>query len=278
MILLLAVALAGCNLARLGYRNGETITYYWLNSYIGFDDDQRFWVSREIDTLFAWHRRTQLAHYADFLDSLQKRAAAPVSPADLQADVAKLRGFALEVFDRAMPVMADLALALTPEQLTHIEKKFAANDKAFRKEFLRGDVAQQQQARFKQVMKHAEYWFGDFSPEQEARIRTVSDARPLDNETILAMRRERQAALLALLRKIREDRPARPAAAAMLQAFLTTTLERRGDPRQHEFFEAYRAANLELAAMIANSATPRQKQHFLDVTQKWIEDFHALQR
>src|SRR3546814_6325537 len=49
LILGLATALLGCGVARLGYRNGETVTYWWLNSYVDFDNAQKSWVREHID-------------------------------------------------------------------------------------------------------------------------------------------------------------------------------------------------------------------------------------
>jgi hypothetical protein len=78
-VLFLVVLLSACNMARLGYNNGETISYFWLNSYVGFDADQKPWIKKEIGNLFAWHRRTQLPDYIGLLTQAQKRIAGPVT-------------------------------------------------------------------------------------------------------------------------------------------------------------------------------------------------------
>ena len=70
---LLVVFLCGCSMARLGYNNGETVSYFWLNSYIDFDADQKPWVKKELASLFAWHRRTQLPEYLPLLAQAKKR-------------------------------------------------------------------------------------------------------------------------------------------------------------------------------------------------------------
>ncbi|HVL75638.1 MAG TPA: hypothetical protein VM406_06455, partial [Noviherbaspirillum sp.] len=54
----LVIALAGCSALRLGYANGETFVYWWMNSYVGFNDEQKPWVKEEIARFFAWHRQT----------------------------------------------------------------------------------------------------------------------------------------------------------------------------------------------------------------------------
>src|SRR6478672_6628882 len=91
-MLLLVVLLAGCSMARLGYNNAETVSYFWLNSYIGFDADQKPWVKKEIAGLVAWHRRTQLQEYAQLLAEAQQRVYKPVTEAELAGDYEKIRG------------------------------------------------------------------------------------------------------------------------------------------------------------------------------------------
>ena len=72
LIGLLVVFMSGCSMARLGYNNGETVSYFWLNSYVGFDADQKPWVKKELANLFAWHRRTQLPEYLPLLAAGEK--------------------------------------------------------------------------------------------------------------------------------------------------------------------------------------------------------------
>src|SRR5512141_1851097 len=113
-IWLLVVFLSGCSMARLGYNNGETVSYFWLNSYIGFDADQKPWIKKELASLFAWHRRTQLPEYVPMLLRAKKRVYEPVSEAELAGDYEEIRSRILVMTDRAAPVAADLALALRP--------------------------------------------------------------------------------------------------------------------------------------------------------------------
>ena len=63
----LLVLLAACSLGQLGYDHADTIAYWWLNGYVEFDNSQRPWVRQRIDTLYAWHRHTQLKTYVPIL-------------------------------------------------------------------------------------------------------------------------------------------------------------------------------------------------------------------
>jgi len=278
LIGLLVVFLSGCSMARLGYNNGETVSYFWLNGYIGFDADQKPWVKKELAGLFAWHRRTQLPEYLPLLAQAKKRVQKPVSEAELVQDYEDIRRRVLVITDRAAPVAADLALALRPEQIASIERKFADNNETFRKEHLRGDLAQRQRERFKRSMKQAKIWFGNFSTEQERQIRLLSDARPLDDELVLADRMQRQAEMIRMLQRIEAEKPTREAAVGMIRQYVSGAMDHYNHPEYQNYFEKYRAAQMRMVAGIFNISTPEQKQHFEKEVQGWIDDFDTLSR
>lgn len=275
-LLLFACLLAGCSALRLGYANGDTFVYWWLNAYVDFTDNQKPWVKAHIDNLLAWHRKTQLKDYAQVLSLVQQRLQQKVTPADVLGDYAVLKKRTLLVVDKAMPELTDLALSLQPQQVAHLEKKFASNNEKYRKEYLQGSLEKRQERRYEQVMKHAEYWFGNFSEEQEVQIRAASYARPLNNELLLAERMRRQQELIRILKKLQAERPTREAATAMLKNYVAVSAEHFTYAENKAFFDASSDGTAQMAAQIINLATPAQKAHAMKRLQKWIEDCNAL--
>ena len=182
----------------------------------------------------------------------------------------------MSIADRAAPELADLALSLTLEQITNIEEKLAKNNTKFRKEYLTGDRASRQEFRYKKMMKQAEYWFGNFSRAQEQKLRTLSDARPLNNELVMADRMRRQTELVTLLKKIRNEKPSKEATVAMIKKYIAATLDHYGNKEQQTFFDALTDANAGLVAEMMRMATPEQKSHFIRALQDWISDFNRL--
>ena len=268
--------MSGCSAARLAYSNGETLSYWWLNAYVDFNSAQRPWVKREIASLFAWHRKTQLKSYVQFLKHAQKRVQGPVSEADLLADYEDAKKRLLLIADQALPQLADLALSLDEEQIAHIEKKFASNNDEYRKEYLRGDLEDRQEFRFKKLRKQVEHWFGNFNREQEKALRIASDRRPLNNELIMASRLQRQQALLVMLKKVHAEKPSREAAMRMIRDYIHAAMDRFGNQEQKKFFEATKLETIRIVANLVNTVEPDQKNHFLHATQQWINDFEAL--
>ena len=276
LILGLASMLLACSAARIGYNNGETVSYWWLNSYVDFEGEQKPWVKQHIDELFVWHRKTQLREYVQFVSRIQHRDLSAVTKADLLGDYDDGRRRIMLITDHAAPELADLALSLTPAQIANIEEKFKKNNNKFRKEYLNGDTAERQEFRYKKMMKQAEYWFGDFSREQKTKLRALSDARPLNNELMLVDRLQRQKELLAMLQKIHAEKPSRDAAVTMIRKYVADTLNHSGNKQQQAFADASKDANAALVAEMMRMATPEQKRHFINTLQDWISDFNRL--
>ena len=279
-----AMMLNSCGTARLAYSNGETLSYWWLDGYVDFTPEQSAVVKDELTALFAWHRKTQLPDYIQWLRSAQSRmqrnvvSVTPVTLADLNRDSADIFQRLHRMTDQAAPALADLARSLRPAQLTHLQKKFNSNNEKYRKEFMRGDVEERQQKRFKKILEQAEYWFGDFSAEQEATIRAAANSRSVNPEWALADRIRRQTALITVLQRIQTEKTSREQSARLIADYLKHDGDRGATPERKEFFERLQEANLQMTQVIINSTTPAQRAKAVARAQQWIDDFSALAR
>jgi len=265
-------------MARLGYSNGDTILYWWLDGYVGFDSGQRPWVQQRIEKLFAWHRRTQLKEYIALLAHGQQRLQHTLTKDEVLADYEELTKCGDRLIDEAAPDMADLALAMDADNLEHLQQKFESNNEKFRKDYLRGDIQEKQEHRYKILMEWAEYWFGDFSDEQEAVIRKASDQRPLNNELWAADRMQRQQGLLALVKQLQLEKPPHDVATARINTYVHDNylLRSSASPEMKVFFEASKDAVAQLTVVIVNLTTPKQKAFASARLQQWMDDFAAL--
>ncbi len=229
-----------------------------------------------IDEIFAWHRGTQLPGYITFLQQTQRELREPATESGLKEDWETIRKRVLLVIDRSLPLMADIALSLEPEQIAHIEKKFASNNDDYRKDNLRGDIEQRQRTRYKRALKQAEYFFGNLDAAQEKQLRQLSDARPLNNELVLRARQRRQKELLGLLNRVRTERPSKEVVAQMLGDYARRSLDHFGNAETRAYYQAYEAATIEQVAKLINATTARQKEHAVQLLQHWIDDFKRL--
>lgn len=268
--------LAACSSVRLTYNHGDTLLYWWLDAYVDLDAGQKAGVKQDIDDLFQWHRQTQLKDYAQLLAHGQQRLQGNVTPADLLADYGEVKKRVRTLLLKAEPDLAKLARTLRPEQIEHMEKKFASNNDTYRKKFLRGGAEKRQQVRFEKAMDQFELWFGNFSREQEQLIRKASDARPLGNEIWFDERLRRQRNIVNLVRKVQREQLGQDATQALVHQLIEDSFARLENSERKPFFDAYNEATAQMVATVIKIATPVQKAHAAKRMQGWIDDFNAM--
>jgi hypothetical protein len=277
VLIALMVLLSACSAIRLTYNHGDTLLYWWLNSYLDLDSDQTDWVKKDIDNLFQWHRNTQLHDYAGILGKMQRQLAdGTVTQDELLSDYRDIKTRTELLAFKALPQLADLAMSVKPDQIAQMEKKFAKNNDKFRHDFMSGSVDDQKKARYKKAMEQINLWFGDFSRDQEAQIRKFSDARPLDNDVWMQERVLRQKKIIALLQRIHTEKLSKEQTMAALHDLLRDVIDRMDAPDCKAFFDAYIDSTSKFIVNVIRITTPEQKAHAQKRMQGWIDDFNAL--
>jgi hypothetical protein len=277
LFLILCVAtLAACSSIRLAYNHGDTLFMWWMDGYVDLDRQQENWVRKDVDKLFAWHRKTQLSEYAALLTTAQRQLTGTLTQADLLSDYRSARASTELLMTKALPELVELARSMRPEQIGQIEKKFASNNDDYRKKFMRGDAEKRHKARFAKTLEQFEFWFGSFSREQEATLRKASDARPLDNEIWLEERIRRQQGILTMLRKVQQEKLGKEATTVLVQALVKDLFERLESPERKAFYDAYIDSTSKMILLVVGMSTAQQKVHLHKRIQSWIDDLNTL--
>jgi hypothetical protein len=280
----LLLAVAACSSLRLGYNNADTLALYTLDRYFDLDDAQEQLARERVRALLGWHRRTQLAGYAQFLDAAQKRieasATAPLTADDVLALQAQMSERLLAVGTQAAPDLVLLARSLSDAQMTHFTGKLAADNAKLRKE--RATSARRVPAadsvdpeRLKRALERARDWLGPLTAQQEALVRAAVVQQPDGELRWLQERERRQRALVAVLERIRGEQFAPAAGAALLEGWFAD-LAQPSAPEQRAAVQAARAANARLIAQLLNSATAEQKAALAKRLRGYADDFTTL--
>ena len=272
---LVATTMTACGLAKVGYRNGDTVGMFMLDRYLDLSSEQADFIKPRLHQLLVWHRTTQLKEYVVFLQGLKSRTARPLTTAEVQAVTEEGRTYAMATIDHAVPDLAAIATILTPDNVRALQKRFEDDSAKWRREFMKGDEERQRKARYERTLERVEEWYGRFSRDQRDRIRALSDARPFNNGIVIAERERRQHELVALLTKVEREKPPRDAIVAMLTGYVER-FERNPDPDRRAFLEGYRHATEEMDAAIHNLSTPQQRAHAEKKLQEWVDDFRSL--
>lgn len=261
LTLAVCLLLSACSMVRLGYGNADSLARWWIDQYLDLTPEQDVLVRERLTRIHGWHRRTQLPDYARLLQEAKGMVAGRMSPADAQqlteAVIARVRALA----EHALPDAADLLTTLTPAQIDRMAKRFADKNADWAREARldEGDAGQRK-ARLKRVMERAEYWFGDFSDEQEASIRRLVDSPPKRTQFWYDERLRRQREWLELARKVQAENLPRERVIALLRAYVER-FDMPTDPGRRTTGLAYRRADAELAASIHALTTPAQREH-----------------
>lgn len=265
--------MAGCSVLRtVGYGQAPNFAYWRLNDYFDFDLGQPARVRAALDALQRWHRRTQLPDYAALVSRLRAEAAEPTSGAQLCRwwdDIGqRFDGLAVQ----AAAELAPVALTLTPQQLDHLEQRFARSLDELRDELLPESPAARRRAAVERATERFEQLYGRLDREQKRLIAEGIAASPFDPERYVAERAARHRDALALLRRLIDERPAEPVAAAALRELaLQVRRSPRADYRQYqrELIEY----NCSFVAGMHNAMSARQREVARERLGQWETDF-----
>lgn len=266
---------AGCSTLRLGYSQGPELAYWWLDRYIDFDDTQEPRAREAIAAWFRWHRSSQLPEYAAMLARAQGEIVDPVTPAQICRWVDEINTRVDAAFERALPPLADTVRAMNPQQLDHLERKYARNIKEFRAEFLQGEPEERRRAQLKRLTERAELLYGRVSDVQRERMAELSSQSPFDPESWLIERQRRQHDAVNALRRLTAERAGPEQAQAVLKR-LYGEMFQSPRPAYRDYQQRLKQHNCAFAAQVHNLSTPEQRASAVKRLKGWEEDARAL--
>lgn len=265
----LATLLGGCSALRLAYENADSYLHYRANSYLDLDGKASDDLDERIDEFFAWHRKNALPQYARIAEEAAKRLDKGLSREDLVWGYDALVAHARQSLRVAGERMAPLLDRLTPQQIAHMEKRFAEDNRKFAKEHLRGSEAERRKRRAKRVEERLEDWVGSLSPVQLEKVRQFSERTPLYDELRERDRKRLQGELLDMIRKHEAEKRLPDWAA---------NWERNRDPAHLAASERFRGEYYALLVELDKTLTPEQRGRAQANFRRYAEDFRVLAR
>jgi hypothetical protein len=273
--LLLAGGLTGCSAVRLGYDQGPTLAYWWLDSRLDFDARQTERVKALLAQWFDWHRGTQLEDYAALLARAHDEAAAAASTEQMCAWTTKWRDRADAALQRLAPAVAEVAATLTPAQIARLEGKLADDRRKMREEELDVTPPKRQAASADRAIERYERLYGRLDGTQREWVRDSVRRSPYEPQRRLDDLAWRHREVLQALRRLAAERPGPEQATAQVRATFAALLE----PPQADG-GAYRTRWLEhqceLATRVHNGASAAQRQHLRERLREWETDARML--
>jgi hypothetical protein len=257
-LLTLAAALAACSAVKLGYHNLANVTYWWLDSYIDLDDEQATRVREDLARLHLWHRTQELPRLARMLRKMEELAPGDITPSQACQFVTQLRERFNVTATRAEPEAITLAISLSPEQLRHLERKYARNNAEFRKEWVRPDPAEVAEKRYKLFLDRTESVYGGLHEKQRTVLRRQLEQSTFDGQRVLAERMRRQQDALQVLRKLTGEPLPFDDARGLVRGYLAR-MQEPPDPAQRRYQQGLIDEGCRVFAGLHNSTTAVQR-------------------
>lgn len=276
LLLAAALALVACSTGvRLGYNYADTLVTYSIDGYVGLTPEQELLVKERAAALMAWHRSTQLRDYVQLIEATRSKLADPVTATDVLVFNQAVNARLAALGDRAAPDLAQLALTLTPDQITKMERKLASDNAKARRELVQFAGKETLDDRVKKYAERAEFWFGSLSREQLEIVRSTLAGRPDSAAWWIDERERRQNELIAVVQRIRAERPSESIATGWVRGYFSQ-LQSPADPERRRAIERFRAGNAELIAQLINAASPEQKVALSRKLGSFVDDLTSL--
>lgn len=273
--LLPALLLSGCSTLKLGYNNAPELSYWWLDSFLDFNDPQSTQVRVELAALQAWHRQSELPRYVSILQNLQRLAPATVTPSQLCEAYGELKPRLQAFLDQVEPGIAALAPSLSPEQLLHLQRKLDKRSEKWRAEWLTVTLDERNARRVKQLVDRAEMLYGNLEEPQKALLRERVTALPFEAELRERESQRRHRDVLQTLRQIQGSTPSGTSARIALHAWLARAANSPDSAYRKQQDMATQATCQTLAAL-HNSTTSAQRLVALKTLQSYEADAASL--
>jgi hypothetical protein len=271
--LLFLTVLTACSAVSLVYNTAETLLYVWVDQYVDFTNAQSLVFKDRTAKLQKWHRKNELPRYADFLERSAALMPGELQPAELCLKVEEVQGLLRTSFNQITPDLAELAVTVEPDQITHLKKAFDKNNREWIKKNLPEGAAARKRALVEQAVDRYESFYGNFTREQEATLANMLSASPWDPERWLMERKRRQQGIVDLLQTARGQEPGE-----MQKKISTyyTQLEVHPDPVERSWIESLRTFACQFNADVHKEMNVKQRTYAKKKLLSYASDFRAL--
>jgi hypothetical protein len=267
--------LQGCSAIKLGYQQLPTLSFWWLDSAISFNDIQTDRAKEALANIYRWHRGQELATYSDLLQRVSE-----LSQNNLQASqVCTVWGEVQNLMDRSVRVAAVQAAPvvqlLGPRQLSHLARHLDKKNEDWDKEWLQGNANERLERRVDKTLERYRSFYGDLNPAQMALVKTQVSQSVWTPEWGRQERLRREQDLLSVLRQSSQGK----ATAAQTETNLLAVWQRAWSPAQ----ESDRAMAAQMAkqacdnlAQLHNTTTAEQRQRAARRMRAYEQDLRDL--
>ncbi|MDH2015293.1 DUF6279 family lipoprotein [Pseudomonas juntendi] len=212
-----ALALGACSRMDLAYRNLDRLVPWSLGDYLDMNGRQKALLDDRLKQHLAWHCKTQLPGYLDWLERVRAMVADnQVTDQALQQRTREARQAIGRVAEEITPSATELLRGMSDSQVAEMREAFRDDIAERQKEYVDTPLAEQVSERSARMEKRLTAWFGPLSAVQKQRVQAWSAALGDQNREWIANRAHWQQQLLLAMNQ-RNDASFEPRLATLLQ-------------------------------------------------------------
>ncbi|MFB4392244.1 MULTISPECIES: DUF6279 family lipoprotein [unclassified Pseudomonas] len=271
LALAFALTLSACSRIDLAYRNLDRLVPWSLGDYLDMNREQRALLDERLKQHLAWHCKTQLPGYLDWLDQVQAMVANnAVTDQALQQRTAEAREAIGRVTEAITPSATELLRGMSQAQVEEMRQAFDEDIAERRKEYVDTPLPKQIEARATRMEKRLATWFGELNATQRLRVMTWSQALGEQNRQWIANRAHWQQQLLLVMDQ--RDTPS-------FEPRLAQLLQRKESLWTPEYRIAFQNTEREARSLLVDlmhESSPAQRQFLQQRLAKVRSDFSEL--
>lgn len=269
------LTLGGCSILQTLYHQAPKYFLWRSNLAFHYNDAQYELAKAHLRQWFEWQRTQQMPQIARFLNRGKAEVLGHISPALACERREETERWARDGIDQAAPRLAQLALSLSPRQISHLEGFFKDKNEDFTDDFLPADPQERQRLAAAFVTKWASIIYGDFSDAQQQQLQADLGRLPFDAATILKQFQRFQVSYVKLVRDAQSQHWSRELMQARIKALLLDGIDPQEPARQAEM-QRWIQSGCQLAADFHNRTTPAQRAKAAKQLATWEVDATEL--
>ncbi|WP_236222017.1 DUF6279 family lipoprotein [Pseudomonas asiatica] len=266
-----ALALAACSRIDLAYRNLDRLVPWSLGDYLAMNSEQKAMLDDRLREHLAWHCKTQLPGYLDWLDRVRGMVADDqVTDQSLQQRTREAREAIGRVAEEITPSATELLRGMSDAQVAEMREAFREDISDRQKKYVDTPLDKQIARRTERMEKRLTPWFGELTAVQKQRVQAWSQALGDQNREWIANRAHWQQQLLLAMNQ-RND--------ASFEPRLATLLQRKESLWTPEYRAAYQNTEQQARSLLVDlvhQSTPQQRRYLLERLGKVRTDFSEL--
>ncbi|AGA74778.1 hypothetical protein CXG50_19950 [Pseudomonas plecoglossicida] len=266
-----ALALAACSRIDLAYRNLDRLVPWSLGDYLAMNSEQKAMLDDRLREHLAWHCKTQLPGYLDWLDRVRGMVADDqVTDQSLQQRTREAREAIGRVAEEITPSATELLRGMSDAQVAEMREAFREDISERQKKYVDTPLDKQIARRTERMEKRLTPWFGELTAVQKQRVQAWSQALGDQNREWIANRAHWQQQLLLAMNQ-RND--------ASFEPRLATLLQRKESLWTPEYRAAYQNTEQQARSLLVDlvhQSTPQQRRYLLERLSKVRTDFSEL--